>query len=80
MCVARNRTGELVSQVLPFAIVRGVPVDPLLQIGGRLEHHYSTRGHRQLDGLRIAADALAFFDIFRQRSVSLAVQNPRSLP
>jgi len=57
-----------------------MPVDPLLQIGGRLEHHYSTREHRQLGGLRIAADALAFFDIFRQRSVSLAVQNPRSLP
>src|SRR5258707_3632651 len=79
MCVARNRTDELFSRVLPFAVVRSVAVDPLLQNDGRLEHHYSTRGHRHLGDLRIAADAPAFFEILFRGSVSLPSRNPRSL-
>jgi len=65
---------------LPFAVVRSVAVDPLLQNSGRLEHHhYSTRGHRQLGGLWIAADAPAFFEMFLQGSVSLPSRIPDPL-
>src|SRR5260370_29995332 len=76
MWAPRNRCGELSSRVLPFAVVRSVAVDPLLQKDGRLEHHYSTRGHRQLGGLRMAADAPGFFEIFFQGSVSLPSRIP----
>jgi hypothetical protein len=38
MCVARNRTDELLGRVFPFAVVGSVTVDPLLQNDGRLEH------------------------------------------
>src|SRR5438445_7529778 len=71
LCVARNRADELFRRVVPYAVVRGAAVDPLLQKSGRLEHHDLTRGNRQSGGLRIAADALAFFEIFLQGSVSL---------
>jgi hypothetical protein len=76
MCVARNRTDELFGRVLPFAVVRGGAIDPLLQNIGRLEHHDSTRGNRQLGSLRIAPAAPAFFEIFLQGSVSLPSRIP----
>ncbi len=76
MCVAGNRTNELFSRVLPLSVVRSVAVDPLLQNSGRLEHHDATRGHRHLAGLRIAADAPAFFEMFLQGSVSLPSRIP----
>jgi hypothetical protein len=77
MCVARNRTDELFGRVLPFAVVRGGAIDPLLQNVRRLEHHDSTRGNRQLGGLWIAPAAPAFFEI-SSALCFLAVQNPRS--
>src|SRR5438874_4242199 len=76
MCVARNRADELFVRVLPFAVVRGAAVDPLLQNSGRLEHHDLTRGNRQLGSLRIAADAPAFLGILLQGSVSLPSRIP----
>src|SRR6266478_6277194 len=76
MCVAGNRTNELFSRVLPLSVVRSVAVDPLLQNSGRLEHHDATRGHRHLAGLRIAADAPTFFEMFLQGSVSLPSRIP----
>jgi len=78
MCVARNRMNELFSRVLRFAI-RGVAVDPLPQNSGRLEHHHSTRGNRHPGGLRITADARAFFEIFLQGPVSLLSRIPDPL-
>jgi hypothetical protein len=73
---ARNRSDELSSRALPFAAVGSVAIDPLLQNDGRLENHYSTRGHRQFGGLRMATDAPGFFEIFFQGSVSLPSRIP----
>ena len=56
-----------------------VAIDPLLQIGRRLEHDHATRRNRQLGaGLRGTADTLTFLEISRHGSVSLSRQNPRS--
>ena len=76
--VARNRMNEWFSRVLPSAVARAVAVDPLLQNSRRLEHHHAARGNRRPGGLRMTADAPAFFGIFLQGSVSLPCQNPRS--
>jgi len=72
--VARTRTNEWFSRVLPFAVTRAVAVDPLIQDSRRLEHHHAMLGNRR--GLRIAAAAPAFFEIFRQGSVSLPSRIP----
>src|SRR5712671_5496065 len=46
---------------LVAAVSGAVPVDPLLQNGRRLEHHYATRRNRHLGaGLRITSDTLTF--------------------
>ncbi len=59
--------------------IRRGDIGSLAVFAGRLEHHYSTRGHRQLGGLRIAADAPAFFEMFLQGSVSLPSRIPDPL-
>ena len=79
MRVARNQINELFNRVLPFAVIRRVAADPLLQNSGRLEHYHSTRGNRHLGGLRVTADALAFFEIFLQGPVSLLPRIPDPL-
>jgi hypothetical protein len=74
MCVARSRVNELF-----IAVIRSGAVDPLLQNSGRLEHHHSTQGSRHLGGLRITADAQAFFEVFLQGPVSLLSRIPDPL-